>query len=500
MTKGLMFTLCFLCFVSGCVPVNAQEVRAGQIVIEPYTFRTYDGSEHAAELGKLSVRENRNGNSSRLIQLAFIRLRSTAVHPSAPIVFLAGGPGVPGIGMGQIPVYFRLFDRLREVSDVILLGQRGTGMSSPGLQCPAPIMSAPTDVLASESKTRQQLGKTIKSCAEHLRSQGIELAAYNINAVADDVDDLRQALGADKVNLLGMSFGTQLALATVRRHGDHLDRVVLAGTQRSDDNLILPSTFDLLLKKISQLAAQDAAINKSVTDFASLVEKVLNQFDKNPVTLTVTDRRTKQMVKVTVGKVALQALLQGLSDGRAVSSMPAFYYTINQGDYSLLTRNVEGIYNSLSGSGNSAMSVAMSCSGGYSPERLARVQKEAQTSLVGNTINLQLTPDICRLVSNPDLGSEYRTRLWSTLPTLFLSGTLDGTTPPFQAEEVRWGFPNSVHLIVENAGHESLPAIEVQSVIVDFFKGQYVCKQTVSLARPRFVSVEEAKSPPSRPR
>lgn len=51
-------------------------------------------------------------------------------------------------------------------------------------------------------------------------------------------------------------------------------------------------------------------------------------------------------------------------------------------------------------------------------------------------------------------------------------GSLDSNTPPYQAEEVRWGFPNSVHLIVENAGHESmLPLADVQKAIVYFLKG-----------------------------
>ena len=131
-----MILFCFLCLAGGGVAVNAQGSRPAQIVFEPYVLRTYDGREHRTELGRLSVRENRRGTSSRLIQLAFVRLRSTAARPSAPIVFLAGGPGIPGIGLGQVPVYFGLFERLREVSDVILLDQRGTGMSSPNLQCP----------------------------------------------------------------------------------------------------------------------------------------------------------------------------------------------------------------------------------------------------------------------------------------------------------------------------------------------------------------------------
>lgn len=491
--KLLLTIFSLLHIVVGCATVKAQETRPFQLSFEPYTLKTFDGMEHSVDLGRFSVRENRTGRVDHFIQLAFVRLRSTATHPGAPIVFLAGGPGVPGIGMGQIPVYFRLFDRLREVSDVILLDQRGTGMSTPGLQCPPPTASAPRDVLASDSKTQHQLTKAIKSCADHLRTHGTDLPGYTINAVADDVDDLRQALGVEKLSLLGVSFGTQLALATIRRHGDHVDRVVLAGTQGPDDNLLLPDTFDLLVKKVSRLASLDGAINKSVPDFGVLVEQVLKEFGKNPIALTVTDRRTKQPVKIIVGKVALQALLQGLSDGRSLPSIPAFYWTVSRGDYSLLTRRVEGIYNSLSGSGTSAMSVAMSCSGGYSSERLARVQREAQASLVGNTINLQLTPGICKLVGNPDLGTAYRARIWSTVPTLFLSGTLDGTTPPFQAEQVRWGFPNSVHLIVENAGHETLPFAQVQTFVLDFFKGQDMRGRTVSLPSPEFISVEDAK-------
>jgi hypothetical protein len=115
---------------------RGQEPRAGAISFVPYSLKTYDEQEHPAELGKLWASENRGKNSSRLIQLAFVRLKTTAANPQPPIVFLAGGPGIPGTGMGRVPVYFHLFARLQEVADVILLDQRGTGLSAPNLQCP----------------------------------------------------------------------------------------------------------------------------------------------------------------------------------------------------------------------------------------------------------------------------------------------------------------------------------------------------------------------------
>ena len=494
MTKFLMFIFCFLCFVVGSVAVNAQEARVGQVVIEPYTFRTYDGREHPAELGRLLVRENRNGNSSRLIQLAFVRLRSTAAQPSPPIVFLAGGPGIPGIGLGQVPVYFSLFERLREVSDVILLDQRGTGMSSPNLQCPP--VTFPPDTFENTEKWLQAYSQFVRTCADHWRAEGVDLASYNSNASADDLEDLRRALGAERLSLLAWSYGTELALATVRRHGEPLNRVVLASTRGPDNLLKLPSVWDSQISRLSRLVAEDSNVSRIVPDMEALMRRVMERLERNPVTVTVTDRRANRQVNLRVGKIGLQTLIRGdLSDARAFAGLPALLYTIEQGDYSILTRRMEQLYN---GFGSSAMSLATDCAAGWSARRLARVNREARAALMSN-VNLQWSPDICRLTGSANLGSNFRSRIRSTLPTLFVSGTLDPNAPPSQAEEVRRGFPNGVHLIVENAGHESLPAAEIQSVIVDFFKGQDVSRRVLSLPRPRFVSVEEAKSPtPSR--
>lgn len=494
MAKCVKFIFCFLCFAIGSVAVIAQEARAGQIVIEPYTFRTYDGREHPAELGRLSVRENRNGNSSRLIQLAFVRLRSTAAQPSAPIVFLAGGPGIPGIGLGQVPVYFSLFARLREVADVILLDQRGTGMSSPNLQCPPATL--PPDTFENTEKWLQSYAQIVRTCADHWRAEGVDLAAYNSNSSADDLDDLRRALGAERLSLLAWSYGTELALAAIRRHGERLNRVVLASTRGPDNLLKLPSVWDLQIRGLSRLAAEDSNVNRIIPDMESLMRRVLDRLESNPVSVTLTDRRANRQVNLRIGRIGLQTLIRGdLSDERAFASLPALLYTIDQGDYSILTRRMEQLYNGVRGS---AMSFATDCSAGWSAARLARTGREARRALMSN-VNLQWSPEICKLAGSTDLGSRFRSRIRSTLPTLFVSGTLDPNAPSSQAEEVRRGFPNSAHVIVENAGHESLPAEEVQSVIVDFFKGQDVSRRTISFPRPRFVSVEEAKSPtPSR--
>lgn len=491
MTKLVLLIGCFLyAVIGGSVVADAQEARAGKIVIEPYAFRTFDGQEHAAELGRLWVRENRHGKSDRLIQLAFVRLKSTAANPGSPIVWLAGGPGVPGIVMGRIPVYFSLFERLREVSDVILLDQRGTGMSSPNLECPA--APVPSDVFENAEKWLRVYTDLSRACAEHWRSQGVDLAAYTNDANADDVDEIRQALGAERVSLIGHSYGTVLALAVIRRHSAQINRVVLASTEGTDHLLALPSVWDMLIKKLSYFAAEDSHVNKIVPDMEALYRRVLDKLERNPVTLTVNDERTKHPLNIRVGKIGLQSLIRAeIYDARVFEGLPALFYTIDQGDLSILTRRIESLYNGFGG--RSPMANAMDCSAGWSAERFMQAQREASRALFSN-VNLQWTSGICRSVGVTETEAARQTRVLSTLPTLFVSGTLDTNTPPFEAEEVRWGFPNSVHLIVENGGHETLPAREVQAIIVDFFKGQDVRSRTVSFPRPRFLSVEEAKT------
>src|SRR5574340_733872 len=90
------------------LPAFSQQARHGKVTFEPYTLTTYYGQSHPAELGRLWVPENRRGKSPRLIQIAFVRLKSSAVKPAAPIIYLSGGPGVPASAMARVPVYWHL--------------------------------------------------------------------------------------------------------------------------------------------------------------------------------------------------------------------------------------------------------------------------------------------------------------------------------------------------------------------------------------------------------
>jgi pimeloyl-ACP methyl ester carboxylesterase len=237
-----------------CAELLAQNTPAprklGELWFEPFKFNI-QGTSYDGELGRLVVKENRAKQDSKTVELAFVRLKSTAAKPRYPVIYLDGGPGSSAIGLAQVPDYMRAFQKLREVGDVILLDQRGIGRSRPNLTrlTPEPL---PTDIFAGREKAQAEFTKRFKEAAEYFRSQGVDLSAYNTRESAHDVDDIRKALGVEKVNLVGYSYGTHLGLACIRYHGENLNRVVLIGTEGPDHTDKLPSTSDNAVRRLAK--------------------------------------------------------------------------------------------------------------------------------------------------------------------------------------------------------------------------------------------------------
>jgi hypothetical protein len=168
------------------------------------------------------------------------------------------------------------------------------------------------------------------------------------------------------------------------------------------------------------------------------------------------------------------------------------FASLARGDSTLFARRVEDLVNTTA-AGISVMQIATDCASGASPERRSRVAREARYALLGNVKNMLVNPAFCDLVGSEDLGPAFREPVTASTRALFVTGTMDGVTPPFQAEEVRWGFPNGIHLVVENGWHETLPFPDVQQAVVDFFAGKDVRGRRMALPAPNFMSVEEAK-------
>ena len=147
--------------------VLASQQRVPTLRTETTTLRSYDGREMPAEVLRITVPERR-AHPGRTVIVGALRLRSSATNPGHPIVFLMGGPGIPGTVMAPIPAYFTLFQRLRAVADVILVDQRGLRSSEPVLDCPF-TAKLPVDAFVTSDRLVAAIRAQVATCAEHWR-------------------------------------------------------------------------------------------------------------------------------------------------------------------------------------------------------------------------------------------------------------------------------------------------------------------------------------------
>lgn len=421
-------------------------VASGQEpVSEPIAFRAGD-AEISAEGGTIAVPMSRASAGSAMIELRYVRLPTTGASPGSPIVYLAGGPGGSGIA-GMQGSRAEWFLSLREFGDVIALDQRGTGDSGPEARsCPRSI-EFPLDEPADPDAWLGPLGGSVASCVDSLRALGTDARGFTTVESADDLEALRRALGAERLTLVGSSYGTHLALATARRHPESVDRMVLAGVEGPDHTLKLPGNIQGNLERVAEAIRRDPMYGPLLPDPLGTLDSLLRGLEAEPERVAILPG-----LEVTVGRWDLQSFLAGgMGDAGELARLPVRLVTMSRGDFGELAR---WAYEERRPGPVQLMSRAMDCASWASIERLERVRRESRETLLGATIDWPL-PGICEVAGLPRLDDAFRGPLERSIPVLFVSGTLDGRTPVSNAEEIAAGFPEGRHLVIENASHGS---------------------------------------------
>ncbi|MEM1116128.1 MAG: alpha/beta fold hydrolase [Bacteroidota bacterium] len=445
------------------------------LTVTPTTFEARDGRTAEAEVGRFRVPENRSRPDGRTIELAFVRFPSTNPNPGPPIVYLAGGPGGSG-SIAASGTRFNLFQSLREVADVIAFDQRGTGLSDRLPDCPH-TATFPYEVPTTRAAYDAAYADLARRCEAHWRRLGVDLAAYTTEASADDLDALRQAIGADQISLWAISYGTHLALSTIRRHPEAVARAVLAGVEGPDHTVKRPSDQQDLLVEIDRITRE----SNPESTFLADAEAVLDRLRADPVTTEV--ERGGEAVTVGISAFDVQLMAAGMLGSPEWSmQLPAMVAAMRAGDFASTAQTLLW-FKGEARLGN-AMSVAMDAASGASLVRSAEIDREARETLLGDAIAASERATF-GVWSTPGLGPAFRAPIVSDVPTLFISGTLDGRTPVRNADEVRQGFSRHAHLVIDGAGHSD-PLFLGSPLILDrmrtFFSGSDLDHETIPMA------------------
>ncbi|MGH3041593.1 MAG: alpha/beta fold hydrolase, partial [Gaiellaceae bacterium] len=124
---------------------------------------------------------------------------------------MEGGPGYSSTGTAR--AYVKLFRGTLRHRELVLVDQRGLGRSKP-IDCP---------------DLQRGRGPEFITAPECARRLGERATSYRTSAAADDVDDVRVALGHEAIALYGDSYGTFWAQSYAYRHRDTLSAQVLDG-------------------------------------------------------------------------------------------------------------------------------------------------------------------------------------------------------------------------------------------------------------------------------
>lgn len=379
--------------------------------------------------------------------LAITRFRGSSPQSSAPIVYLAGGPGGSG-SRTFAGDRFDFFMALRPVGDLLALDQRGVFGSTPYPVCPGS-WSHPLDQPLQRSSLMAALRPFAEQCNTFWREKGVDLRTFHTMASVQDLEVLRTQLGVTQLRLLATSYGTHLALAYMRAHPERVERAVLLGTEGPDDTWKSPAIVDAAVRTLDTLVAADRRWRDQPL-LSVRMRALLSRLDSAPVTVAVRDRAKNQTVHVAVGGLDARLVFYDMMTERHnIAQLPRGVAQALRGDYAHLA---DAAYARRTNRRELAMALSTDCASGGSQARLHALRSTSAAMLLGD-INLPF-PEMCEFWPHRDLGAAFRAAITSTVPVLFVAGSLDARTPVQNVEALLPHFPNGRRLLIEGAGHD----------------------------------------------
>jgi pimeloyl-ACP methyl ester carboxylesterase len=418
------------------------------------------------ECGTLEVPADRDDPSSGTISLAFGVARSAAEDPAEdPLVYLSGGPGQGALEF--VPLAFgELYEPLTQDRDLIILDQRGTGLTEPSLACEE-YSSWVRESLGSEEPVEElaaQAAASLDECRQRLVDEGVDFADYNSAASAADLEDLRRALGHEKWNLYGISYGTRLAQTAMRDHPEGIRAVVLDASYPIDADLYeeTPGNAARAIDALFDACAADAGCAERYPDLEQTVTDLVAELDAAPVPVTVLDPTTGERVESPLDGAGLVGFLfQSMYSTELIPFLPEVIEAASNGEFGTIGLLLSAFSQQLD-LVSVGQQLAVQCQEEVSfsdPEAVADATAEHPlvTSFFDSTPTMGPGIfDVCASWDAGEPGPGEDEALSSDLPTLVLAGELDPITPPRWGAQLAEELGDNVFVEFPSTGHGSV--------------------------------------------
>jgi pimeloyl-ACP methyl ester carboxylesterase len=442
--------------------------RFGQLDLQPCDVGATSNHgipSQAAFCTDFTVPEDWDRPLDRQIHLRVAVVRALAADAERDlVVFLDGGPG--GAATQDYPAVASALAPLRKRHHLLLIDQRGTGLSNP-LDCDGPSSTEGPgpDSLARRSAAQAPVASLarraganpvdslarIRRCAERLAPR----AAPQFYATGDAIRDLeavRRALGAPPLDLVGVSYGTRVAQQYARRYPAAVRSIVLDGPVPNP--LVLLSEHARNLESVVQQRLKrcrdDAACFARYGDSYSALKQVQAQLRRQPQEVEMRDPQSFVLVRRLLGADDLAALVRFYTYSAATSALlPYVIAEAQAGRYAPLLSQAQLIVGDVAEHLNGGMSASVLCT--EDADLLEDRPQDADTLLGAGIVSDARRS--CSVWPHRPRTADFHDPFRGATPVLVLAGEFDPVTPPRYGAQIVSELPHARMLVAPGQGH-----------------------------------------------
>ncbi|APP82246.1 alpha/beta hydrolase [Xanthomonas hortorum] len=435
--------------------------RYGTLQFVPCTLSSGSAAGNIeAQCASLRVPENPAAPTGRRIDLKIAWLESDAGagNKPDPVFFIAGGPGQSATEAAAIAA--AALREVRKNRDIFLVDQRGTGGSHP-LRCET---ADGKPLQAGMASSPEELKAYAQQCAEGLQRH-TDPRYYTTAEAIGDLDAVRAALGAPRIDLIGVSYGTRVAQHYAKRYPAQTRAIVLDGVAPSD--LVISGEFartfeDALILQSEQCRAIAACRARFPTDVRRQLRTVMDRLKTESPEVEYRDLRTNVIKRDRVTADAVIGLAFTFSYApQSAALLPLVLDEAAAGRYAPLMA-----LSHMDMQINQPMQWSVVCAEDADRYRPA---PEHQALLLGEDVPRSVFA-ACPVWPSGKRAADFTAPLRSQVPALLLSGQLDPVTPPRYADTVLKGLPNGRHLVAPGQGHSVMALGCIPKLMAQFIE------------------------------
>ena len=412
----------------------------------------------SARCGSYDVAENPAEPAGRRIKLNIAVAPATGRSTEAdPVFFFAGGPGQAAT---ETWVMLRsTLNKIRKNRDIVMIDQRGTGQSNK---------------LACESEVTEDLNQEID--LDLIRTETEKCLAeldgdprfYTTTIAMGDYNQVRKAMGYDRINIMGVSYGTRAAQVYLRLFPETVRTVTLDSVVPMQ--LALGQEHAPMLDRSVETVFKDCAADETCNSLfprqADELNSLFMQLRNKPRQITIINPVSGEPQEMHLSADTLGVAIRFLSYSSETQALiPLLVHeALSTGDLSRLASQAILVMSGLNVMLARGMELSVLCSEDFP---VIDTSADYGDTLMGNLF-LEIIELQCNVWPRGELPEGFHLPVKSDLPVLLMSGERDPVTPPHYAAQTAETFPNSLNLVARGQAHSVMRNICLRDITSEF--------------------------------